>query len=644
MLVRILFIFLSLRCFALQAQDLDWVKAVANDTSSNIPVMHVTPDGGVLTLVNSYYFVRNDTTDFSRGNNRLEKFNRNGDKIWSLPLSSEYAAAVYDFCVDAEGNVYFTGTFRKEMQLAGQIFTTDSSADFVAKLNADYELVWLRKSHGLYYNGLGIMPQGKVVLKGSTREKEITLEDADKSATFKTEYARNYNFTAYDLDGKLLWSKFYGGDDIGYYAGSWYTKVTKNGIYELCSWTGTIDLETGPGKTFLRNSERSSDNYYLSSYDENGDFLWVKTIQKDTTSYTGEITRIMLDADLEGNVFLAGTFYGKVDFDFTTKIFAIDKRNRNAFLENHYFICKYDKDLNLDWAKATNSSIQNSTFRFRLRIHSNGKSIYLYGVYWPGLDLDFNNPSFKLLPGSNHFFAEYDMEGNLLTARNLGEKNEYSGHSVLWNLETDKHNNVYLSGSIYNSLYFDFDPSEDSAYLPNNINNQIAYLARYQTCKKPIKIIPQYQTTDCHERLTTLYALNDHFPVRWYSETGKLLHEGITYTLPQINSPTKITAEDGCNYRDEIEIEIQNRWPNIQKIYPNPVKGNLTINIEGVQDDALNFQLINTLGQVIQSGKLTVKNGFQNVILPVDDIREGMYFLVLQNKCIRQTEKIFIVK
>src|SRR5690606_24123657 len=98
--------------------------------------------------------------------------------------------------------------------------------------------------------------------------------------------------------------------------------------------------------------------------------------------------------------------------------------------------------------------------------------------------------------------------------------------SLIQKMVVDKNKNIYLSG---NSIFygkkidkFDFDPSQDSVFISDTVKSQTAFLARYQTCNKPIKIIPQYTNNGCHERLTSLYALNDHFPVRWFDENGKL--------------------------------------------------------------------------------------------------------------------------
>lgn len=655
MLHRVVFIVLCF-CFAnVKAQDLDWVRPVSNDSFSSIAI-RLNPEGEVVALVSSYYFKRNDSIDYSRTNVSLEKYNTAGETIWSIPISSPVSFRINGFDIDSLGSIYMTGYFDKKLQIGDAYFYADSFASFVTKLDNRNEISWFRKAYGIYYEGLNVTQNRKVIIQSYSRNRKVGIErtkDSADLANYEMEYLRNCGFTAYTAgDGNLLWSNYYGWDGEESYTYKMQTKVTINGIYVLGQWNGKIDIETGPGKTILETDTQKLSlwsNIYFSKYGNDGELLWCRILERDSSSYYGELENVSMDADNEGNIFLSGGFYGKVDFDFTEKEHSIKVKIQEHGFEDDYFFARYDDDLNLKWIYTTKANFSSNGFERRLRVKITGKSVYLYGIYKPGINIDFKNADYKLLGDLNHFFAEYDMDGNLLTARNLGiVDDEYFDEPMFWQFEVDKNKNIYLNGVDYSywSIIkkFDFDPSQDSVFLPDSINKRTAFLARYQTCKKPIQIIPQYTTTNCQERMTTLYALNDHYPVRWYNENGKLLHEGITYTLPQINSSTSITAEDGCGYRDEIVIDRQNRWANIQKVFPNPAKDKLTINLEGIADDELNYQLINTLGQVILTGKLEISDGFQNITLPINVLREGMYFLVLHNQCIKQTEKIFIVK
>lgn len=84
------------------------------------------------------------------------------------------------------------------------------------------------------------------------------------------------------------------------------------------------------------------------------------------------------------------------------------------------------------------------------------------------------------------------------------------------------------------------------------------------------------------------------------------------YTVPQILGISEV--DQGSNVSDKIEV------------YPNPATGEInvsnTLNISG------NYSVINTIGQIVKSGKFHAN---ENIKIGIDDLNPGVYFVVLKN-------------
>ena len=78
-----------------------------------------------------------------------------------------------------------------------------------------------------------------------------------------------------------------------------------------------------------------------------------------------------------------------------------------------------------------------------------------------------------------------------------------------------------------------------------------------------------------------------------------------------------ITGTD--NLTKSIQIEIT----------PNPVYQKKNIRLENVNQETLNFQLFNSLGQVVKEMKVSTIGGYQ---LNVENFASGMYYYVLKDK------------
>jgi hypothetical protein len=70
-------------------------------------------------------------------------------------------------------------------------------------------------------------------------------------------------------------------------------------------------------------------------------------------------------------------------------------------------------------------------------------------------------------------------------------------------------------------------------------------------------------------------------------------------------------------------------------VYPNPSKGAFSVSV----DATITLQLINSLGQIIKTIDLNSTNHF---IVEVENLSNGIYFLVGENENLRVNQKIIV--
>lgn len=97
-----------------------------------------------------------------------------------------------------------------------------------------------------------------------------------------------------------------------------------------------------------------------------------------------------------------------------------------------------------------------------------------------------------------------------------------------------------------------------------------------------------------------------------------------------------VTSQSGCQAEDEITIvfdfaecsginDLSRK--NMVRLYPNPGDGNLTLSFEGGSGMAV-ISIFSPVGQeIIRSGAFRIEEGSDKVILDLDHLRDGLYFV-----------------
>ena len=115
---------------------------------------------------------------------------------------------------------------------------------------------------------------------------------------------------------------------------------SQGNVISAGSFDGTVDFDPGPG--ISNQTSTIGGALYLLKLDSGGNFLWVKTMSGDSFCNTSAIS-----LDATDNIYLAGNYYGTLDFDPGSAVF-----NLTAVAYADAFVLKLDADGNFAWVKS----------------------------------------------------------------------------------------------------------------------------------------------------------------------------------------------------------------------------------------------------------------------------------------------------
>jgi hypothetical protein len=221
---------------------------------------------------------------------------------------------------------------------------------------------------------------------------------------------------------------------------------------------------------------------FFAKYDQDGKFSWAKRLYNPRSNTNMDVTDVATDA--AGNVYIAGSYIGWCDFnpsDATADTAIRYSTQSGASYFQSMYIAKYDAGGNFVWVMNLDGGVATLN---DITIRKN--SLYVTGetrtTTYPKKDTDFD-PSelvadtlfFNGTTANNPFFAVYDLNGDLKTAKRLNNSTSFTGRGI----DADTAGNIYVTGSL--AGLHDLNPSNaaaDTAYLTGATG---VFLAKYDT-------------------------------------------------------------------------------------------------------------------------------------------------------------------
>lgn len=367
---------------------------------------------------------------------------------------------------DMLGNLHVLGTFSNKADFD----PSASTADLTAIGSSDMFLARY-DNNGIYIGAIHIGGTGTVTPKAITIDQDFVYIAGNYTKTIDFDPSSNVaNLTSisdsgsgflaiYNLDGILVDFKSLSGTGIIQMA---EMKTYNNQLLIVGNFTGTINFD--PAASGFELTATATGDSFIAKYNS----LLTSIAVFDITS-TANVIASTLAVDNAGNIVISGTCSGTTDFDpFGSTSNLTVATNRNTF------IAKYSNVGVLQWVKDIGGRQATSSLSTPKLVQDSNNNILITGVY--SLTSDFN-PSAAIFnlttSGSNYFLAKYDVDGNYIWAKKIG-----NGPTVLKrNIAIDTSNNVYIDGTF--SGITDFDPNAGVVNLDSTSGN--FFFAQYDT-------------------------------------------------------------------------------------------------------------------------------------------------------------------
>ncbi|ESU22081.1 hypothetical protein FEDK69T_20560 [Flavobacterium enshiense DK69] len=308
---------------------------------------------------------------------------------------------------------------------------------------------------------------GTPISGGESNGKEIVVDDFGKvfvlgyfESTADFDFSGNaYNLTSgsgslflakYESNGTLIWAKKIAGTSFSINAlpdsdQAFNLSLDSNGDLILSgAFYGTVDFDPGPAVVTV--SPDGLSDIFISKFDSNGNFVWVKTMGGSGNSYA-KIQSLFLDAN--NNIYIGGVFDTQADFNPGPGVNVLIAAEG---LDG--FFARYDSNGNYVWAKSIAGN-QGNEYINSIAADSAGNVLiagnFLYSCdFNPDAGINLLN---SVEGSEDAFIAKYNSSGGYLWAKQIGGSANDDVNAV----KLDSAGNIYITGVFSGTV--DFDPN-----------------------------------------------------------------------------------------------------------------------------------------------------------------------------------------
>ena len=387
-------------------------------------------------------------------------FNANAQEVqleWAASSGSTEEDVGRSIATDGSGNTYVTGSFWGTVDFdpgSGKAeLTSKGDRDiFVQKLDGNGNLLWAKSMGGTGSDdGMSIAVDGSGNVLISGHYSGMADFDPGSGTTNLTSVGFTDVFIMkMAATGNLTWAKSVGGEFDDY-----CLAVTADGsgnVFVSGNFKDSANFDPGSGTAALKASGSQPDAFVLK-LDGNGNFDWAK----DVGGFSDDSGN-SLATDASGNVYMAGHFSGKVDFEpGPGKSELTSKGARDGY------ILKLNNAGNYVWAK----SVGGASIDYCQAITVDGSgNIFVTGYYSETVDFDPGSGTTELTSNGNAdvFVIKLAPNGSFDWARGMGG----SLYDVVVGITHDGSGNVYVCGFFEGTA--DFDPGTGTSNLTSNGN------------------------------------------------------------------------------------------------------------------------------------------------------------------------------
>ncbi|MCH8524750.1 MAG: T9SS type A sorting domain-containing protein [Balneolales bacterium] len=567
---------------------------------------------------------------------------------------------------DAYGNSYFTGGFTGSITLGST--TLHSSADFdmfVAKLDANNNPVWARMASGATNlpeqfsldggTSLAVDSEGNIYVAG-TFVKSLTFvsETGDTLQTITDgRDDENLNFelfvAKYSNDGELLWLD---GGNSGSTGAPNTLAIDRNVAASIILDEDGYPYVAGAfSGTYLFGEEAyvvGKSDFFLASLDKDGsEPFWVSTT--GTPNYD---TAVSISVDTLGYLNVLGIIgEGLMELP-DSDIFWYNDTG-----ENDSFIISYD--VNGEWYFANFIGGGDQAVGNDIATSQNGDFFvtgeFTKDVLFPGASRE---DDIVLVAGRYRegFLTKYDLQGDVLWAKQFGTGPEVTANKVT----TDLEGSVYVLGRFSEFIVFEVETDNELILTSDTVNDQ--FIAKYdndgnflwakQIESTGSQSLDQTEMGDVQPFITQPMVL-EYSPFNG----GELLFSGDfdgTLYLDQIaiTAPANVRSSFVTSFKLPVEaVSIRDANAGLvtdfelMQNFPNPFNPTTSIRFNLSEANDVRIDVFNSVGQrvkTIVNGRYAM--GTHQVTFDGSNLSSGMYFYTLSTGNVRETRKMTLIK
>jgi hypothetical protein len=264
-----------------------------------------------------------------------------------------------------------------------------------------------------------------------------------------------------DENGDLLWAKSIGGmgEDLGRIINDYGTTIIVSGTFSQ-----TVDFDPGAGVE-SKTSNGGTDVFILA-LDDNGDFLWVKTMGGPANESIGGQA-----LNSSNDIIVTGGFNDNMTVD-------VDGAPVTISSEGGLDVFFMQMDITagaIDWLKTVGSTGGDSGAGLVVKANDN---ILITGRYQNIMDIDPSANDFSLSSdgGYSVFLIEYDNQGDFVNGFSFDSSSDMEAYDI----ELDDNENIYLTG--YFKATVDFDVKAGITNISSN-GGQDCYVVKLTSMK-----------------------------------------------------------------------------------------------------------------------------------------------------------------
>jgi hypothetical protein len=360
--------------------------------------------------------------------------------------------------LDVHGNIFTTGVFNSTMDIdpgpsVYNVTPTGNSSMYILKLDTGGNFLWVKQvnlsSGNIDCSAITFDNSGNILLTGYLNGSGDFNPGAGQY--FMSTTSQDVFILKLDSIGNFLWAGRFSG-----LAGEFGNDIicdSQDNVIIAGKFSDVADFDFNG--TYIATSAGNTD-LFICKLGPAGNFIWVKTI-----GGPGYETANAVDLDANGNMYVAGTFQGTVDFDPDIGI-------NNLSVPGSSFVLKLDQNGNFLWAR--NFGGVSNANKMQVDIAGN---IYTAGIVIDSGDFDPGPNVYNLFCShfGNVYLSKLDGNGNFLWAELASEG---SSTSLPWGLDVDSQNGICLTGTYYGTS--DFDPGA-AIYLMTSHGNQDIFVS-----------------------------------------------------------------------------------------------------------------------------------------------------------------------